>query len=297
MVDPRQPGPIVVLGSVNMDLITTTGRLPEAGETLLGRAFRTVPGGKGSNQAIAAAKAGGDVQIVGAVGEDDFGDQLREALISGGVSVELLRTVHGPSGIAAITVDDAAENTIVVVPGANGAVTDLRSADVLAIRNAGLLVCQLEIPLAVVDSAVGAASAAGIPVLLNASPARELPAALLAGVTVLVVNEGEAAAIGSDSVARVPHVVTTLGAAGARYQGPDGGYQVAAPKVDAVDTTGAGDAFAGALAVAWTNGADPRTALQWACAAGALATTSPGASSSAPTAADIRALTAATYST
>jgi len=297
MVDPRQPRQIVVLGSVNMDLITTTGRLPEAGETLLGQGFSTVPGGKGSNQAIAAARAGGTVQFIGAVGQDDFGDQLRKALISSGVSVELLRSVHGPSGVAAITVDDAAENTIVVVPGANGAITDLRSADLRAIRNADLLVCQLEIPLSLVVSAVEAASVAGVSVLLNASPARELPAALLAGVTVLVVNEGEAAAIGHVRVARVPHVVTTLGAAGARYRGPDGWYQVAAPKVDAVDTTGAGDAFAGALAVAWTSGADPRTALQWACAAGALATTNPGASSSSPVAADITALAAATYST
>jgi ribokinase len=291
----HRTGPIVVLGSVNMDLITRTPRLPQPGETLLGNDFTTVPGGKGANQAIAAARAGGRVVFIGAVGEDEFGSRLRGALVAGNVSVEFLREAPGPSGIASITVDDDAENTIVVVPGANGTITALDVAERDSVRNAGLLVCQLEIPLDVVVGTVRMAAEAGVSVLLNPSPAQALPSDLLSGVTLLVVNEGEAAVIGPASLATVPHVVTTLGAAGAHYRGPNGDLDVEAPKVQAVDTTGAGDAFAGCLAVAWTAGLSPRDALQRACAAGALATTRPGASSSSPSAAEIDRLVAATY--
>ena len=286
---------IVVLGSVNMDLITTSERLPRPGETLLGLDFATGPGGKGANQAIAAAKAGGTVQFVGAVGSDDFGIRLRNALLSGGVGVEGLRTVPGPSGIAAITVDAAAENTIIVVAGANSGVTGLTAADISAIGQAGLLVCQLEIPLEAVRAGVATAAAAGVPVLLNPSPVRELPAELLAGVTVLVVNQGEAEALGAGALAQVPHVITTLGGAGADYRGPDTSFHVDAPTVEAVDTTGAGDAFTGALAVAWSGGVDARTAVHRACAAGALATTRPGASTSSPSAAQIDQLAGSSY--
>ncbi len=289
-------GPIVVLGSVNMDLVTTTDHLPAAGETVLGNNFSSVPGGKGGNQSIAAARVGGVVVFIGAVGDDDFGHRLRDVLTAAGVSVDLLRTTPGPSGIAAITVDGNAENTIVVIPGANGTVVGLTDADRETIRTAGMLVCQLEIPLAAVISAVGIAAAAGVPVLLNPSPARDLPADLLAGVTVLVVNEGEARALGAPALAQVPHVVTTLGGDGARYRGPADEFQVAAPKVDAVDTTGAGDAFTGTLAVAWASGTGPQQAIQRACAAGAIATTRPGAGSSAPSGPEIDRLVAASYS-
>ncbi|MET3805275.1 ribokinase [Nakamurella sp. UYEF19] len=295
MTSSNPPRPVVVLGSVNMDLVTTTDRLPLPGETLLGNSFDTVPGGKGGNQAIAAAKAGGDVLFIGAVGRDDFGRRIERALSSGGVSVQQLRRVAGPSGVATIMVDANAENTIIVVPGANGTVHGLTDSDREVIHAAGMLVCQLEIPLAGVVSAVGVAAASGVAVLLNPSPARELPAELLAGVTLLVLNEGEAAAIGRATADTVPHVVTTLGADGARYRGPDAEFHVLAPKVDAVDTTGAGDAFTGALAVAWTAGAGPLEAVRRACAAGALATTRPGASSSSPTAEEIDHLVAATY--
>ena len=286
---------VVVLGSVNMDLVTTTAHLPSPGETVLGDSFTTVPGGKGANQAIAAARAGGTVSFVGAVGDDHFGPALRDALRDGGVDVELLRHTAGASGIAAIVVDEHAENTIVVVPGANGTVVGLTDTDRDAIRGAGILVCQLEIPMSAVVSAAGVAAAADVPVLLNPSPARDLPSDLLAAVTVLVVNEGEAAAIGDDALSSVPHVVTTLGRSGARYRGPDAAFDVSSPQVAAVDTTGAGDAFTGALAVAWAAGSDPRTALQRACAAGALATTTAGASVSAPESARIDELVAITY--
>src|SRR6478609_8449846 len=138
---------IIVVGSTNMDLITTTSTLPEPGETLLGNDFRTAPGGKGGNQAVAVARAGGAVQFVGAVGEDDFGRALRDRLAAEGVGVDRLRTVPGPSGIAAITVDAHAENTIVVVPGANGTLTALDDDDRATITRSALLILQLEIPL------------------------------------------------------------------------------------------------------------------------------------------------------
>ena len=269
---------IVVVGSTNMDLVTTTATLPEPGQTLLGTSFQTIPGGKGSNQAVAAARAGGRVEFVGAVGSDSLGIELRGRLTAAGVGTRQLRTVPGPSGIAAITVDDHAENTIVVVSGANAEVTALIDADLELLRTATLLMLQLEIPLTAVIAAAAAASAAGAVVLLNPSPVQPLPDALLSVVTVLVLNQGEADALGADAIRTVPHVVTTLGAAGAHYRGPDGDEQtVPAPRVQAIDTTGAGDAFTGALAVSWAAGDSPPAALAKACAAGALATTVRGA--------------------
>lgn len=282
--NPTAPS-IVVVGSLNMDLIVRSPHLPAPGETLTGSGFSTLPGGKGANQAVAAARAGGRVRMVGAVGADDFGAALTGALDGLGVDTRLVRRVPGPSGIALITVDDAAENTIVVLPGANGMLTALDEGDLAAIVDADLLMLQLETPLDTVTAAARVAAEAGVPVLLNPSPVRELPDDLLAAVHLLVVNETEAAALGA-ARAGGGHLVTTFGAAGARYQGPSGTTAHAEPPaVTAVDTTGAGDAFTGALAVAWCRGDDPATALRWACAAGALATTRPGAV--APVAADI----------
>lgn len=281
---------IVVVGSLNMDLIIRAPRLPAAGETLIGTGMSTVPGGKGANQAVAAARAGGRVAMVGAVGGDDFGALLVRRLTGAGVDASRVRRLEGASGLALITVDAAAENTIVVVPGANGALTGIDEADEALIRAADLLVLQLEVPLDTVTRAARVAAAAGVPVLLNPSPmpAAEcpLPAQLLAAVDILVLNESEAAALPAGATPGGGHVVITLGAAGARYRGPGGATAHARPPaVRPVDTTGAGDAFTGALAVAWSGGRDPAAALRWACAAGALATTEPGAA--APLAADI----------
>ena len=280
-------GSIVVVGSINQDLIGTATRFPRAGETLLGGQFSTSPGGKGGNQAVAAARAGGRVVFLGAVGDDDFGVGLAASLTDAGVSIQGLRTVPGPSGIALITVTDAGENSIVVLPGANGRLTALTDGDAATISTAALLVLQLEIPSATVTAAARVAAAAGVPVLLNASPVAELPTDLIAATTIAVVNQGEAAELGA-ALDDVPHLVTTLGAAGSRYRGPDGS-SVAMPGFSArpVDTTGAGDAFTGALAVAWTRGDRPRDALRWAGAAGALATLTAGAAGSSPTASDI----------
>lgn len=296
MADPHRPAAVTVLGSINMDLVASTAHLPKPGETVLGSGFVTVPGGKGSNQAIAASRAGGSVTFIGAVGSDAFADPLTATLTSAGVSTQRLRRVGGPSGIALISVDAAAENTIIVVPGANASVTDLDGDDAAAIAGSAILVAQLEIPIGTVTAGARLAAGAGVPVLLNPSPARSLPGELLSAVAVLVVNEGEADVLGAEALAAVPHVVTTLGSRGARYRGPSGEtIDVPAPTVRPVDTTGAGDAFAGALAVAWAEGLAPEAALRRACAAGALATTVAGASSSSPARAAIDDLVAATY--
>jgi len=281
---PVQPRPrLTVLGSLNMDLVVRTARLPAPGETVLGSSFATSQGGKGANQAIAAARAGADVTMIGAVGTDAFGAELTAALRAQGVSTDRLRTVDGASGIAVITVDEHAENTIVVAPGANGLLTELTDADVGVIQASAMLLLQLEIPLQVVIAGALAAAKAGVPVLLNPSPARPLPEALLSAVTILILNEGEAKTIDTAALSAVPHVVTTLGSAGASYRGPEA--QIASarpPTVDPIDTTGAGDAFTGAFAVAWAAGVNPPAALRRACVAGALATTRPGAGRSAP---------------
>lgn len=280
---------VVVVGSINMDLVARTARMPAPGETLLGTSFTTTPGGKGSNQAIAAAKAGADVVFVGAVGDDTFALELRQALVDAEVDARHLREVSGPSGVAAITVDGDGQNSIIVVPGANSRVVDLTAEELDAISRADVLLCQLEIPVRTVTAAARHAATGDTVVMLNPSPAQALPDDLLDAVDVLVVNETEEGQLGEDTLARVQHVVTTLGADGARYRGPHGDrYRVDAPIVEAVDTTGAGDAFAGALASAWSRG--PRDALAFACATGALTATRPGASAASPTRNEIEAL-------
>ncbi|MFY1668933.1 ribokinase [Plantactinospora sp. WMMB334] len=255
---------VVVVGSTNLDLVVSTPTLPRPGETVLGGALRTVPGGKGANQAVAAARAGARCDFVGAVGQDGFAAQLRANLAEAGVELRRLRSVPGPSGVALIAVDADAENLIVVAPGANGALTSLDADDRTAVAAADVLLCQLEVPLSAVARAASWAREAGTTVVLNAAPARPLPAELLDAVDVLVVNQMEGATVaglGADTAVdalldalleQVPRVVLTLGARGACYADRSGlRLTVEAPTVEAVDTTAAGDAFTGAFAVAW----------------------------------------------
>ncbi len=277
---------IVVLGSINMDLITRTPSLPDPGETVMGTSFTTTPGGKGANQAIAAAKAGSSVAFLGAVGDDEFGVTLRHTLTAAGIDDTAVRTAAGSSGIATITVDDRAENSIVVVPGANGTVCDLTDDDRTVIADADILLCQLEIPIDTVVAAFEFAHSRGVITMLNPSPVQDLPDSLIAATDVLVVNEAEEARIGHRAD-EVEQVVTTLGAKGARYRGSES-FEVSAPRIEAVDTTGAGDAFAGALAASWSAG--PRVAVEWATTAGSFAATRPGASASSGTRTEIDAL-------
>ncbi|WP_036569495.1 ribokinase [Nocardia sp. BMG51109] len=277
---------IVVVGSINMDLVATVGRRPEPGETVLGEGFRMVPGGKGANQAIAARRAGAEVEFVGAVGDDLFAGELRTVLADAGVRTRRLRSAAGPSGVASIVVDSTGENSIIVAGGANTTVTALGPDDLAAIAEADMVLCQLEIPVPTVLAAARHARASGTLVLLNPSPVQQLSRELWDVVDIAVVNEGEYEHLGP-ALAPVADVVVTRGAHGAVHRGPGGEHHHPGVAVRAVDTTGAGDAFTGALAAHWQEG--PATALAWACTAGALATTKPGAGASIPDRAAIEA--------
>ncbi|WP_460064524.1 ribokinase [Streptomyces sp. YKOK-I1] len=283
---------IVVLGSTNMDLVAYVEKAPQRGETVTGREFRTIPGGKGANQAIAAAHAGGTVSMIGAVGNDSFGARLRSTLEHSGVNTDHLRTVEFPSGIAHIVVDDEGGNAIVVVPGANGTVDHLAPGDEGLIGSADALLLQLEIPLPAVVAGARAARAHGVRTILTPAPAQPLPPELLAATDLLVPNEHEATTLTGRTDPReaaaallelVPEVVITLGAAGALHaaRGAEP-LTVPAPQVTAVDSTGAGDTFVGALAVALGEERSVREALAWAAAAAALSVQRPGASASMP---------------
>ncbi|MEH0469583.1 ribokinase [Streptomyces sp. B21-097] len=283
---------IVVLGSTNMDLVAYVEKPPQRGETVTGREFRTIPGGKGANQAIAAAHAGGTVSMIGAVGNDAFGARLRSTLEHSGVNTDHLRTVEAPSGTAHIVVDDEGGNAIVVVPGANGTVDHLVPGDEGLIASADALLLQLEVPSAAVVAGARAARAHGVRTILTPAPTQPLPPELLAATDLLIPNEHEAAALTGRTdpyeAARalldsVPEVIITLGAAGSLYtaRGAEP-LTVPAPRVTAVDSTGAGDTFVGALAVALGEDRPLREALAWAAAAAALAVQRPGASASMP---------------
>ncbi|MFB6899755.1 ribokinase [Streptomyces hydrogenans] len=283
---------IVVLGSTNMDLVAYVAKAPARGETVTGRSFRTIPGGKGANQAVAAARAGGEVAMIGAVGSDDFGYRLRDTLEHCSVDTDLLRTVEGPSGTAHIVVDDEGGNAIVVVPGANGTVTSLSNGDEALIANADLLLLQLELPLSVVVDGAAHARRSGVRTVLTPAPVQPLPPELFDVTDLLVPNEHEATALTGRAdphaaalalLEVVPEVVVTLGAAGCLYaaRGADL-LAVPAPQVRAVDTTAAGDTFVGALAVALGEGRPVPEALAWAGTAAALSVRREGASTSMP---------------
>ncbi|XTZ15396.1 ribokinase [Micromonospora echinospora] len=286
---------VVVVGSANMDLVGTAPALPRVGETVLGTDFVMVPGGKGANQAIAAARAGASGAFLGAIGSDSFGVTLRARITAAGVDTSQLRVTYGPSGVALVMVNAVGENLILVTPGANASLTGLTDAELAAVRDADVMVAQLEIPVETVTEAAVAARSAGTRVVLNAAPARQVPAELLDLVDMLVVNEVEAAALtgrGREApealLDLVPRAVLTLGADGAWYVDRDGtAVHVPAVEVDVVDSTAAGDAFTAALAVAWGEGRDLLDAVRWAAAAGAACTRRLGASVALPHRAEI----------
>src|SRR5690606_35094866 len=282
-----------------MDLVAYVSQAPKLGETVTGRDFRTVPGGKGANQAIAAARAGAEVTFLGAVGEDAFGTEMRHTLANAGVDVSLLRRVPGASGIAHIVVDDQGGNSIIVVPGANGTVTGPTEAERAVIAASQALLVQLELPMEAVTAAARAARDAGVPVILTPAPAQPLPDDLLDAVTLLLPNEHEAAGITGAAtpaaaldllLGRVGEAVIPLGSEGALY-GSRSGERLTVPAVPvkAVDTTAAGDTFAGALAVARAEGRPAADALRFAAAAAALSVQREGASTSMPVRAEIEA--------
>lgn len=256
---------VVVLGSANLDLVYRVNAIPAPGETVLAVGFEQHPGGKGNNQVTAVARAGADVTFIAALGADAAGDAILASLRASGVS-EGVRRVPEATGTALITVDAAAENTIVVNSGANATLCDLSEAEVAIIRAADYLLLQLETPLSAVLVAASAARDAGARVVLNASPSRDLPGELMDNIDLLVVNEHEAARLAGETVrtpdqvagsllSLVPAAVITLGAAGSlivvRGETP---AVVAGIRVEAVDTTGAGDTFCGALVAALDTG-------------------------------------------
>jgi ribokinase len=271
---------VTVVGSANLDLVAHTARLPRPGETVTGASFDRIPGGKGANQAVAAARLGADVRFVGAVGRDDFAGLAVEAMRGDGIQADVVE-LDAPTGIALIVVDDAGENTIVVAPGANA---ELRPEHI-GVREADAVLCQLEIPLETVAEAARQARF----LCLNAAPARTLPSELLARVDLLVVNRYELEMLGPQQ----GFVALTLGAEGAVLL--EGGEEVARaepPRVEAVDGTAAGDAFTACLLVSLLEGRPRDDALRRACAAGAIAASRPGAQPSLPTAAEVDAILA-----
>lgn len=269
---------VCVVGSVNTDLTFAVDAMPRPGDTVLTSALTSSPGGKGANQAVAAARAGAQVQFVGAVGTDSGADALLSHLHANDVGTDGMIAVPGPSGTAAIIVDANAENMIVVAPGANAHLV-LDSATIRnVIANSDVVLLQLEIPVATAIAAARIARESNATVVVNASPPSSAPTMPeLAGLTdVVVVNESEAGRWRWP----VQHLVITRGARGASYVADGREVVVAAPPVEPVDTTGAGDVFAGVLAAGWPT--DPDRALRRACAAGALATLVPGAGDCAP---------------
>lgn len=307
---------IAVVGSLNMDLVVRATRLPTPGETLLGGSYRTFPGGKGANQAVAASRQGARVTMIGRVGDDAHGAKLRTVLLENGVDVShVITTPDTPTGLGMITVADGGENTIVVASGANGLVTpdDVRAASA-AITSADALLLQLEVPMAANLEAAKIARQSGVPVILNAAPARTMPPELLALVDVLLVNRSEAALLTAQDVGTEPGrlllrageigpqtVILTLGAQGSIVAHRGRQRRVPTLSVQGVDSVGAGDAFSGAIACAWPEVAAAvkskspeeaglvERALLTASVAGALAATKAGAIPSMPTRAEVEA--------
>jgi ribokinase len=280
------PPSVCVVGSVNLDLVATVPRLPRPGETLTGAALDHVPGGKGANQAVAAARLGADVRFVGAVGDDEFG---REALaeLRGVADLSGLQAVDAPTGLALILVDEAGENQIVVVPGANHAL----AAERIEVGEPDALVCQLEVTDEAIEAAMRQAPDAFF--CLNAAPSRPVSAAILERADLIVANSLELEALGSSPMGAL--FALTLGADGALLL--EGGEEVARaapPVVEAVDGTAAGDAFTACLVVSLLEGREREEALRRACAAGAIAASRPGAQPSLPTAAEVDEILRAT---
>ncbi|MDQ1654029.1 MAG: ribokinase [Cryptosporangiaceae bacterium] len=289
----------VVVGSLNADLVLDVARVPLAGETLPATASRRLAGGKGANQAVALARLGAEVSMAGHVGDDADGRFLLAGLAETGVSTRHVTVVPGsPTGLAMVMVGADGENAIVLLPGAN-AVPDPEWVASVNFAGCDVVLAQLEIPLPAVEAALAAGSAAGALTVLNAAPALPVPGSLLALTGVLVVNEHEAVQLSGcatvDAAAAALQrrgarsVVVTLGAAGALYFGGGERLAVGGLPVRAVDTTGAGDCFAAALAAALASGRSADGALRYANAAAAIAVTRPGAQDAMPTASEVDA--------
>lgn len=297
--------PIVVVGSINIDLVANTQHIPSPGQTVSGFDFQVHPGGKGANQAVAVARLGCPVHLIGRVGNDDFGSQLRNHLALAGVELSALMTSKGPSGVAVIVVAQSGENSIVVVPGAN---THLSPQDlddnIELIRSAGIVLTQLETPLKTVMHLATLCYREGISFMLDPAPARSLPLEIIKKVTWFTPNETEATFFVKSTPDDAPpsmaqalldngwgKVLLKLGARGAYVATADGIRAAVKPfPVVAIDTTAAGDCFNGAFASALCMGRDPLASADFAAAAAAIAVTRLGAQPSMPTAREVQSL-------
>jgi len=290
---------IIVVGSMNMDMVVKTSHIPQPGETVLGGSFLMNPGGKGANQAVAVARLGGDVTFIGKIGDDIFGKQSSQLFDEEGVDTNgILADDNSPSGIALITVDERGENSIVVAPGANA---HLEPNDVACVLekypDSNLLLMQLEIPMRTVEFAARHAREKGMQVILNPAPANELVPSVFHLVDILTPNVNEAEVLSGIRIVDIPsarraaesihsqgvrHVIITLGKDGATLLEDGAFHHIPAPAVETVDTTAAGDVFNGALAVALSEGRGLRDATSFACCAASIAVTKMGAQSSIP---------------
>jgi ribokinase len=298
---------VVIVGSLNMDLVTRLPRLPRPGETLAGQSFVTVPGGKGANQAVAAARLGASVAMIGCVGADPYGQQLRDGLLAEGIDCVAVSVIDDqPSGVATILVDDQSQNAIVIVAGANGQLgTALVDSFEDLLRHADVIICQLEVPVATVGHVLKRARELGKIVILNPAPASApLPADWYPLVDYLIPNESEASVLSGglpvDSVASADvaasalltagaaKVIVTLGARGSLFATRAQSRHFPAPAVQAVDTTAAGDTFVGGFAAALAAGKSEAEAIGFGQIAAALSVTRAGAQPSIPTLNDVQ---------
>lgn len=294
---------ITVVGSLNMDLVVTTPKVPVIGETILGSGFMTAPGGKGANQAVAAAKLGGDVSMIGCVGSDIFGKDLLTNLSDNNVNTDNVQVKDSTStGIAVIIIKDG-NNSIIVDPGANSLLTPEivdRSEEI--IKNSNIMVAQLEIPLDTVERAIAIAKRHNVKVMLNPAPARKLSDELLSKVDIFTPNETECEIITGISISNIDdakravaflnkkgivQVIITLGGKGVVYNSAEGILHKTVPNVKVVDTTAAGDSFSGAVALALSKGKTIDEAVDFGNIVGTLTVTKKGAQTSLPTMADV----------
>ncbi len=290
---------VAVIGSSNTDMVVKTSRFPTPGETVLGGEFFVFPGGKGANQAVAAARMGADVRFFCALGDDSFGQQARQGYAREGIRTDaILKVPDTATGVALITVNEAGENEIVVAPGANARLTaEFLKEQALLLQETDLALAQLEIPIAVISFLAGFCREKGIPLLLNPAPAQPLASDLLEGLFAISPNQSETerlTGIRPDSPATaekaaavlrkqgVENVAITLGAAGVFYLGTEGKFQLPPPRVKAIDTTAAGDVFNGVLAAGLASGNTWKDSLIRANRAAALSVTRMGAQASAP---------------
>jgi len=293
---------VVVFGSINMDLVVQAPNLPTPGQTLRGQTFFTVSGGKGANQAVASARLGANTRMVGCVGRDVFGQTLRQSLHSYGVDVTYVTNHDGPSGVALITVDEMAENTIVIVAGANGLLKADPALMVDWFAAAKVLMVQLEVPLVEMIEVVRYGHERGVTIILDPAPAQPLPDGLYTLIDIITPNESEAAQLvgfavqdqaSAAAAAQVllkrgtRQVIIKMGSKGVYWANAEGERLMPAYPVKAIDTVAAGDAFNGGLAAALDEGQALETAIQWGLATAALAVTRIGAQSSMPSRAEV----------